>query len=328
MSAWLQINASPRQLHLRELCGAYQIFDDLGHKKPSVVQVIGGKDRSQDLANLTTINHGESDTINLYSFAGPKRPVVLVDCGAALRFKPSKCQLSNTKRPGCHVVRSFVPGWSAFPTAVSLFSRLIAGICQTVVIFVDDNLGLSGVLELIASWVRLRQYDIRSRPRLLLVSKMFSNSADEEFRQRIWRYLLRVQQMADPTELYKRDDVEKMFWDSFESLHLLSASLQVNRAILSEADEMSSRRHASRWEFSALNLRRIFHGALIHYSTEAPRSFDYVLALQNSTVSSAELSYHIRWLIRMACKRKDNIIGYFIASALHANAYPKRGHGK
>lgn len=328
MTPWLRILSSPQKLILQEFYSAYKVFDDLGDAAPCVIQVIGGGDRSRDIAASRTLGPTQSDAICLYSFSGPKRPVLLVDSGAALRFKPVKAPLDENGRPGCYTIQDLIPGASIFPAAVSVLSRFIAGLCQTVVVFMDDDLGLSGVLDLLASWIRLRRYDIRSRPRLILVSETFSGSASQHFKQRMWRYLLRVQQMADPTQLYKQEDMEKLFWDSFESLHLLPTSRQVNSSVLSQADDMFSRRHASRWAFSASHLRRIFHDALVHYSTGITENFDILSALRKSSFNSTDLSHNIRWLLRMVSDQNDGLLSHFIASALHANAYPAGAHGQ
>lgn len=328
MTPWLQIFSSPQRLILQESYSAYRVFDDLGDEAPCVIQVIGGENRSRDIAAPRTLKPTPSDAISLHSFPGPKRPILLVDSGAALRFKTVRAPLDQHGRPGCYTIQGLIPGSSIFPAAVSMFSRLIAGLCQTVVIFMDDNMGLSGVQELLASWIRLRQYDIRSKPRLILVSRAFSDSTSEDFKQRMWRYMLRVQQMADPTQLYKHQDIEKMFWDSFESLHLLPTSRQVSAYVLSQADAMFSRRHASRWAFSAIHLRRIFHDALVHYSTAMSGNFDFVCALRKSSFKPENLAHHIGCLLRMTSKQNNDLLSYFIASALHMNAYPAGGHGQ
>ncbi|KAI1444529.1 hypothetical protein F5Y02DRAFT_389792 [Annulohypoxylon stygium] len=218
-------------------------------------------------------------------------------------------------------------GLSQFDSTIKLFSQLLSVLSHVVVIFVDDFPSLSSVIELLACWIRSSHQDLHCRPRLLLVSEAFNHKVDNRTRllDRLLRYLTRVQHTTDPTQVHTNSHSEDMCWRCFESLQLFPGNSETANVILQHGEEILDRRRTLGWAFSASDLRRIVHSAIANFSKSQPKKLDLISVIR-SCDSQKDFNAHIRELVKITKRDQNADLARIIASALHADAYPKRGH--
>ncbi|KAK8121330.1 hypothetical protein PG999_005450 [Apiospora kogelbergensis] len=334
MAQWLRLvtqSTPPHCGYLEECQAPYRALDRLADETPAIVQLIGSGQKYKLIDHL--FRNGpptqQSDIIHIVEMQDRKQSIILFDCPTVLH--PSKMDMTMDDKAG-YLHRHPLKGWklnqSNFQTTVQLNSQLLAGISQTVVVFVDDFPGSSSIIELLVAWARNCQRDLRSRPRLLLVSEEYTEKVDMQarFLDRLFRYFVRLQQMSDPTRPYVPSDVETMFWNCFESLHLISDCSGLLDRIMLHTQEMLQRRTTLGWAFSGSNLCYLLRQWISRFARNEIGAFDFVLAFRTQDPAAKRFEHHIEVLLHLTPKPQLAKMAKVVASALYMDAYPKGGH--
>lgn len=331
MSPWLKLVTPSQGSYLQEFQTPYQPLYSQSNQAPALIHTVGNRRKYEAINSILGIPDSTQDSIvNLVTSQYSQQNVMLFDCPTT--WRTSKIDEPRIKKPGYLKSHSleYYKDSSDFQTTIKLHARLLGGFSHTVTIFVDDFHGSSSVIELIVAWARNSQREFHSRPRLILISQDFGERFGSRSRllDRLFRYFTRVQQMADPTRPFTRNDIEGMFWGCFESLHLLPYDNKVWNHIMLHTNEMLQRRSTLGWAFSGPNLLFLLRRSVARFATNPMGSSDSILELRAQDPEKKNFESHIETLLRLTPRIEFSKMARIIASALYMDGYPKGGHRK
>ncbi|KAI0976390.1 hypothetical protein F4678DRAFT_416905 [Xylaria arbuscula] len=327
MAPWIQfiLSAMPPQLYLQEYHSSYGFLDNTRNLSPRVIHVIGNNHKNRLLRYFNIDPVQNEAGVHLYQIHLQKNPILIFDSPWP-RNQFKKIESVSTEHSKLHLFQNQHRP-NAFNSHVSLFAQILGTVSQTVVLFMDDLPSLFAVIEFLGSWVRYSHLDSRSRPRLLLVSERFDMKANSRawFFDKLLRHITITQHTVDPTQVHIKSDSEIKIWRCFEAIEFLPDDNQTTKLILQHSKDIFDKRNILRWTFRAFDIRQIVQSAITHSVARRTEHFNTVVAMRDCD-RGKDFKLQIEELVNVTPSNEHENLARVVASALHADAYPKQGH--
>ncbi|KAF7910009.1 uncharacterized protein EAF01_003727 [Botrytis porri] len=350
-TTWLTFGAGSEGLLLQEHHRPYTILGDLSldRQRPQMITFIGEQTKSRVLTKTRfgfREQKGISGEVQLrvdYETIGDPEPVFYADC-----------ELHNPSHPMTVITENYgdiTPRALPFPRdfdskflAYQIYSKLLSPFSTVVCLFADDLGGLTGILDILATWLTSLPEAPTDLPASTYPKVLIFKSTGEVPSALEWengatrRFLLDLSKevAGRQGETPRKKDLNVLLAKHFSGLHVLSLPVltssqrnwtPVRDRLLQESDDIQKLRINHQFAFSIRHFKAFFHFAIRHFCSNEDSNFSFIEASRFSNPVSESFLAHLTLFLKNVDRKQLLNFGVpIIASALVFDSYPPGMH--
>ncbi len=341
-SVWLDVRSGVNELLLQEYHQQYrEEFWSRDDEKPQMLMLIGDKSKTISMRRLFALDRKDEPCKiclrRVHNEIDPKSPLLIADCG--LHNANTLERALGGPVPADIDQRRIAPTWhetrspsDPLEISILLYGRLISIFSTVICLFADDIGGLDEAARWVSLWLRAgcQRLDLpHSGYPHVLVLKEWNEDFDDEAANFMFMNRLR--------EETQEKNIEGLVAQQFRAVRVIPSPIRnkqkgydwttIRELIQRKSSEVRIRRMEAKLDFSARQLKALFHAACDHLAANWESPFSFIAATRSRNPVPSGFATHLMNFLRNTSDIKDFAVP-IIASALNLDSHPPGMHCK